>query len=218
VIDFAPERAVESIVEMAAVTATVSPQDDGDGVLRTFIDFADVFEFADGYHELSYEGILQMGDVATASAKAITNAAVSSTRVGRSVEAMAWAFEDMGKILDKEQLREILNESGTNGKSNARNLSSRTIDEKKKIERETLARVKGAVERIDDAVAYGLLRNEHLSTLPKLLSFDRFEFVTGCNPGKFEDAIELGWINERVVSNSVSQIHMILDAQLSAYL
>jgi hypothetical protein len=219
VIDFAPERAVESIVEMAAVTATVSDDEDAGGVLRTFVDFADVFEFAEGYRELDYGSILQFGDVATTSAKAITNAAVSSTRVGENAQALAWAFEDLERILNKEQLREVLNESGTNGAGNARNAAAqREADPEKKMIRETLARIKGAVERIDDVVVHGLLRDQHLSTLPKLLSYDRFERVTGCHPDMFQDAIDLGWINERVVSNSVSQVHMILEAQLAPVL
>ena len=219
VIDFAPERAVESIVEMAAVTATVSAEDEEASVLRTFVEFADVFEFAEGYRELNYESILQFGDIGTASAKAITSAAVSSTRVGKNAQALAWAFEDLEKALNREQVRETLNENGTEGSGNARNSSAqREADPEKKLIRETLARVKSAVERIDDAVVHGLLRDQHLSTLPKLLSYDRFERVTGCHPDMFQDAIDLGWINERVVSNSVSQVHMILDAQLSPVL
>ena len=204
VIDFAPERAVHSIVEMAAVTATVSDDEDANGVLRTFVDFADVFEFAEGYLKLNYEGVLQFGDVATASAKAITNAAVSATRVGNNWQMLAWAFENLEKISNKEQIREALNENGTKGSGNTRNsVAQREADPERKLIRNTLAKIKGAVERIDDVVVHGLLRNQHLSTLPKLLSYDRFERVTGCHPSMFEDAIELGWINERVVSNSV---------------
>jgi hypothetical protein len=219
VIDFAPERAVHSIVEMASVTATVSAEEDAAGVLRTFVDFADVFEFADGFRELNYEGILQFGDVATASAKAITNAAVSATRVGSNLQALAWAFSDLNKIANKEQLREILSENGTEGSSNAQNSVARGVtDEAKKLASQTLARVKAAVEQIDDVVVHGLLRGQHLSTLPTLLGYDRFEVVTGCHPDLFEAAIEAGWINERVVSNSVTQVHIILDAQLAAVL
>jgi hypothetical protein len=219
VIDFAPERAVHSIVEMASVTATVSAEEDAAGVLRTFVDFADVFEFAEGYRELNYEGILQFGDVATASAKAITNAAVSATRVGSNLQALAWAFSDLNKIANKEQLREILSENGTEGSSNAQNSVARGVtDEVKKLASQTLARVRAAVEQIDDVVVHGLLRGQHLSTLPMLLSYDRFEVVTGCHPDLFEAAIDAGWINERVVSNSVTQVHIILDAQLAAVL
>jgi hypothetical protein len=219
VIDFAPERAVHSIVEMASVTATVSAEEDAAGVLRTFVDFADVFEFADGYRELSYEGVLHFDSVATASAKAITNAAVSATRVGSNLEALAWAFSDHEKIANREQLQEILNENGTEGSSNAQNSGAGGVtDVAKKMARETLARVKAAVEQIDRVVVHGLLHGQHLSTLPTLLGYDRFEVVTGCHPDLFEAAIDAGWINERVVSNSVTQVHIVLDAQLAGVL
>lgn len=212
VIDFAPERAVCSIVEMASVTATVGDEG-GEGVLRTFVDFADVFEFADGYREMDYAALLQMGNVATASAKAITSAAVSACRVGSNVEALAWAFADLDKIEDKEMVREVLNMNGTEGSSNAQNTSTRQVtNAEKKMLKDTLKRVKGAVSKIDDVVWHGLLLDQHLSTLPKLLSYSRFEFITGCHPDLFRTAIETGWVNERVVSNSVSQAHMVLDS------
>ena len=218
VIDFAPERAVSSIVEMASVTATVS-NEDNEGVLRTFVDFADVFEFADGYREMDYGALLQLGDVATASAKAITNAAVSACRVGTDAEALAWAFSDLDKIEDKEMLNETLNANGTEGSSNVQNSPIRQqTDEEKKLLRETLARVKGAVSKIDDVVFTGLLMGEHLSTLPKLLSYDKFELFTGCHPDLFQTAIDTGWVNERVVSNSVSQVHMVLESTAAPYM
>jgi len=218
VIDFAPERAVSSIVEMASVTATVS-NEDNEGVLRTFVDFADVFEFADGYREMDYGALLQLGDVATASAKAITNAAVSACRVGTDAEALAWAFSDLDKIEDKEMLNETLNANGTESSSNVQNSPIRQqTDEEKKLLRETLARVKGAVSKIDDVVFTGLLMGEHLSTLPKLLSYDKFELFTGCHPDLFQTAIDTGWVNERVVSNSVSQVHMVLESTAAPYM
>jgi hypothetical protein len=206
---------VSSIVEMASVTATVGDEQ-GDGVLRTFVDFADVFEFADGYREMDYSALLQMGSVATASAKAITNAAVSACRPGKNVDALAWAFSDVEKAKNKVVIHNVLNESGTEGSSNAQNSGARRgVDEERKILRETLLRVKAAVERIDDVVVHGYLRGVHLSTLPELLSYERFERVTGCHPDLFELAISSGWINERVVSNSVTQVHTVLDAQLA---
>jgi hypothetical protein len=188
-------------------------------VLRTFVDFADVFEFADGYREMDYGALLQMGNVATASAKAITNAAVSACRVGRDVEALAWAFSDLVKIKDKEMLDEIFNANGTEGSSNVRNSPVRQqTDEEKKLLRETLARVKGAVDKIDEVVFTGLLTGEHLSTLPKLLSYEKFELFTGCHPDLFQTAIDTGWVNERVLSNSVSQVHMVLESTASPYM
>jgi hypothetical protein len=219
VIDFVPERTIQSIVEMGSVTATVGDEENEGNVLKTFLEFADVFEFNNGTRELSYEGILEFGNVATASAKAITNAAVSSTRVGTDWEAMMWAFSDLNKIENKEQVQLVLNENGTNREGNVQ--LTRTpgeVDQEAKAKRETLLRIKGAVERIDDVVVHGLLFDQHLSTLPKLLSYDQFEILTACHPDLFQAAIDSGWVNERVVSNSVSQVHMILDAKLSTVL
>jgi hypothetical protein len=219
VIDFVPERTIHSIVEMGSVTATVGDEESEGNVLKTFLEFADVFEFNNGTRELSYEGILEFGNVATASAKAITNAAVSSTRVGTDWEAMMWAFSDLNKIENKEQVQLVLNENGTNREGNVQ--LTRTpgeVDQEAKAKRETLLRIKGAVERIDDVVVHGLLFDQHLSTLPKLLSYDQFEILTACHPDLFQAAIDSGWVNERVVSNSVSQVHMILDAKLSTVL
>jgi hypothetical protein len=213
VIDFAPERAVSSIVEMASVTGTVSDEQDEGGVLRTFVDFADVFEFAEGYREMDYGSLLQLGNVATTSAKAITNAAVSACRVGTNAEALAWAFEGLDKLEDIDVIGETFNANDTAGSSNAQNQGTRAqSNEEKKLLRETLARVKGAVSKIDDVVLHGLLVGEHLSTLPQLLAYERFELVTGCHPDLFQTAIETGWVNERVVSNSVTQNHIVLEA------
>ena len=72
--------------------------------------------------------------------------------------------------------------------------------------------MKGAVSKIDDVVWHGLLFEQHLSTLPKLLSYERFESLTGCHPDLFRTAIDTGWVNERVVGNSVSQTHIVLDS------
>jgi hypothetical protein len=175
-----------------------------------------VFEFADGYREMDYGALLQLGNVATASAKAITNAAVSACRPGKNAEALAWAFSDLEKAKNKVVIHNVLNENGTEGTTNAQNAGAqREPDEEKKIRKETLLRIKAAVERIDDVVVHGYLRGQHLSTLPELLSYERFERVTGYHPDLFQTAIENGWINERVVSNSVTQVHTILDAQLA---
>jgi len=219
VIDFAPERAVCSLVEMGVATASVSPEEDDNGVLRTFVDFADVFEFAEGYRLLDYGDILQLGDIGVQSAKAVINAAVNATRVGSNAAGLAWGFEDVDKIQDKTQLRESLNGNYTNSEGNARNANGRgETDPQQKIIQETLKKVKGAVEKLDDVVVAGLLNGHHLSTLPKLLAYEKFEMHTRCHPDVFEDAIRFGWVNERVINRSVSQAHLILDAQLSEVL
>jgi hypothetical protein len=214
VIDFAPERALSSILEMSAVTATVGDEDT-DSVLRSFLEFADVFEFDNGYTELDYETVLQSVNVGVETAKALTNGVVSATRVGENLEAMAWAFSDLGKLTNRVEVDEVLNSNNTGSRGNVTQQSSlREVNEVKKLAKETLARVKTAVSKLDDVVVDGLVGNENLSTLPKLLRYEFFEEITGCHPDLFEAAVDNGWVNERVLVTAVSQIHLALSKQL----
>jgi len=214
VIDFAPERALSSILEMSAVTASVGDEDT-DSVLRSFLEFADIYEFDSGYTQLDYSTVLQSVNVGVETARALTNGVISATRVGGNLEALAWGFSDLDKLADKVEVSEMLNSNGTAGKGNAQLQSARVAgNDLAKLAKETLARVKTAVSKIDDVVVEGLLNNENLSTLPQLLRYDYFEDITGCHADLFEIAMENGWVNERVLVNAVSQIHLALSKQL----
>jgi hypothetical protein len=214
VIDFAPERALSSILEMSAVTASVGDEDT-DSVLRSFLEFADIYEFDNGYTQLDYSTVLQSVNVGVETARALTNGVISATRVGDNLEALAWGFSDLDKLADKVEVSEMLNSNGTAGKGNAQLQSARVAgNDLAKLAKETLARVKTAVSKIDDVVVDGLLNNENLSTLPQLLRYDYFEDITGCHADLFEIAMENGWVNERVLVNAVSQIHLALSKQL----
>ena len=214
VIDFAPERSLSSILEMSAVTASVGDEDT-DSVLRSFLEFADIYEFDNGYTQLDYETVLQSVNVGVETAKALTNGVVSATRVGSNLEALAWGFSDLDKMTNRVEVSELLNSNGTTGKGNVQlQRGDTTNNDLTKLAKETLARVKTAVSKIDDVVVDGLLGGENLSTLPKLLRYEFFEDITGCHADLFEVAINGGWVNERVLVNAVSQIHLALSKQL----
>ena len=116
-------------------------------------------------------------------------------------------------------LSEVLIENGTDSTSNDRNSPARAeTDKDKKLLKETLARVKAAVGKLDDVVLHAMLRGVHVSTLPQVLAYSEFESLTGCHPDLFDQAIVDGWINLRVTSNSVTQAHTMLDARLAPYL
>ena len=214
VIDFAPERALSSILEMSAVTASVGDEDT-DSVLRSFLEFADIYEFDSGYTQLDYSTVLQSVNVGVETARALTNGVISATRVGGNLEVLAWGFSDLDKLADKVEVSEMLNSNGTAGKGNAQLQSARVAgNDLAKLARETLARVKTAVSKIDDVVLREILYDNKISTLPQLLRCDSFERITGCHADLFEIAMENGWVNERVLVNAVSQIHLALSKQL----
>jgi hypothetical protein len=109
----------------------------------------------------------------------------------------------------------MLNFNGTAGKGNAQLQSARVAgNDLAKLARETLARVKTAVSKIDDVVLREILYDNKISTLPQLLRCDSFERITGCHADLFEIAMKNGWVNERVLVSAVSQIHLALSKQL----
>lgn len=201
---------------MCTVTATVSDEDN-ENLLRSFLEFADVYDFTDGYTILDYETVLDGVDVGVETARAHTNGIISSTRVGDKFEAIAWAFSDQEKLSNLVQVSESVNTSGLNGKGNVQ--TQRGINQggdSDKILKETLSRVKNAVSRIDDVIMVGLLKGDNLNTLPKLLRAEYFERQTKCHPDIFEMAIDCGWIDEKITVTAVGNIHLALDRQFSA--
>lgn len=213
VIDFAPERAVQSIVEMATVTANVTSEVDPECVLRSLLSFADVFEFASGFEWLDYNNVLNMASASVSSSKAVVNSAVAATTVGDNVDALMWMFEGKDCFGDMVQLRESLNDNGTNGKGNKvfdqdRGDSKENVQALKKL----LATIKAAVSKIDDVIAFELAGDVKISTLPQLLSAESFEMITDCHPDIMRAAMDAGWINERAVANATSQSYLYLSA------
>jgi hypothetical protein len=216
VVDFAPERALSSLLEMASATSAASGEADAESVLRSLLEFADVFEFASGYNELDYNTVLtqELGNIA--SAKAESRAAMSEVTAGDNLEAVAWALEGLERVKDEIRVAETLNSNDTNGNGNVqlqRGPISSNEDSKKL--KQAIAAVKAAVGKLDDVITYGLLDNVHLSTLPKLLAYDQFELYTGCDPQLFQFVIDSGWVNPQALNARVSRMHLSLSAALS---
>lgn len=219
VIDFAPERALSSLLEMASATAAVSGDSNPEDVMRSLLEFADVFEFADGYKELDYEGILNSELLGISSAKAEARAAMSEVTVGGNVDAIAWAFEGTNKVQDEVRVRETLNGSGMNGRGNIAidRVPGESNEEARKIQ-ETKKAVKAAVAKLDDVITYGLLHGVQLSTLPQLLSYEKFELYTGCSPDLFQDVIDSGWVNAASLNSRIARMYYSLNVTFGAVL
>lgn len=211
VIDFAPERALQSLLEMASATAAVSGEDNPEDVMRSLLEFADVFEFADGYRELDYASILNSELLGISSAKAESRAAMSEVGIGENVDAIAWALQGADKVQDEVRIRETLNGNGTNGRGNVAidRVVGEGNEEASKI-KEAQQAVKAAISKLDDVILDGLLYNVQLSTLPQLLAYDQFELYTGCSSDLFQYVIESGWINPQMLNSRVSRMYYAL--------
>jgi hypothetical protein len=216
VIDFAPERALSSLLEMASATSAASGEADAESVLRSLLEFADVFEFSNGYKELDYNTVLTQELGSISSAKAESRAAMSEVTVGDNLEAVAWALEGLERVKDEVRVAETLNSNDTNGNGNIQVQRGAALSsEDTKRAKQAVAAVKAAVGKLDDVITQGLLDDTHLSTLPKLLAYDKFELFTGCDPQLFQFVIDSGWVNPQSLNARVSRMHLSLSAALS---
>lgn len=210
VIDFAPQRAVQSILEMVTVTANVSQEVDPKSALQSFLDFADIFEFNNGYESINYESILKMASSSVSSAKAAINSAAAAITVGQNIEMMRWLFDGKDRVENLVQIREQINGNDTNGRGNKfveRN-GSRSTDSKEL--RILLEQIKAAIQKIDDVILFELKGNNPISSLPQLLEAESFELLTDCHPDTIRTAIDSGWVCERAIADATSQAHLYL--------
>jgi superfamily II DNA or RNA helicase len=213
VIDFVPERSLESILEMVSTTSAAQDDTRPDSAPRTFLEFADVFEFDNGLVQLDYEQLLSRGFLGATTAQAECRAAMQEVVVGDNLEVVAWAFEGLDKVKAETIVSETINENGTSGQGNLQlqRTNQLTSDEREKLRRETLAAVKAAIGKFGAVIANGLLYGKDLSTLPQLLSYDKFELYTGCSPHLIELVIDNNWYpNIQSLHQRISRIHFAL--------
>lgn len=219
VIDFAPERGLQSLLEMASVTAAVNGETNPEGALQTLLEFADVFEFNKGYAEVDYQTILNHGLLGLSSAKCESRAAMSEVTIGGNVDAIAWAVGGLEKVSNELLVSEDINQNGTNGNGNRQSdRGEANLDETSKKAKAALAAVKAAVGKLDDVVTDGLLYGHNITTLPQLLDYSEFELVTGCDPQVFQLVIDEGWVNAQSLNSRVGRIHLALSSTFNKYL
>jgi hypothetical protein len=219
VIDFAPERGLQSVLEMASTTSAANGEQNAESVMRTLLDFADVFEFNSSMSQLSYDQLITQGLLGVSSAKSEARSAMQEVTIGDNLQAIAWMVSGLEKVKNETLLSETVNTNGTNGQGNVQvQASPQGSNEESKVAKAAIAAVKAAVGKLDDVVTDGLLNGEDLSTLPKILSYSQFELFTGCDPQLFEYVVDSGWINPQSLNARVSRMHLALSGALAGAL
>jgi hypothetical protein len=218
VIDLAPERGIQSVLDMASATSAATGEENASSVLRSLVDFADVFEFNDGYRKLDYETILSQSVGNVASAKAESRAAMAEVTIGSNLEVVAAAFEGKDRVKPETLLSQVVNSNGTASGGNVQITRSGDPNSESAVRKAALSAIKAAIGKLDDVVADGLLFDDHLSTLPQVLSYEMFEAHTGCSQDLFKFVIESGWVNPCSLNSRISRIHMSLSAALQGAL
>jgi hypothetical protein len=214
VIDLVPERGIQSFVEMASAISAAKGETESDPVLKTLVEYADIYEFNEGFTQMTFEDLVQSGLGSVASAEAEVLAAQHEVIAGGSLEEM-YAIFGGGTGGRTVVFQAEINNNGTQGSSNVRLVGRRDSLGETDMAAEAKKGVKQAVRRVDDVIWGALLRGEHLDSLPKVLAYDKFSMCTGCSGEQFERAIETGWIpSAENLNRRINRIYNHLSAAL----
>ena len=214
VVDFSPEQAVNSVIEMVQAASESGEDETLVNPLRVLLDFADFHEFNDGFTKLDYESLIE---VATSnvevSVELLKRRAAWLGSYGEYSKKLAQAFAGVEGVKDEEVVNAVINANGTKNTGNLRinrNGSATPIDNMKLL----LRKVKGALQCLPSLVAVSTMAGKPVTTVFQMLSSPNLKLLTGVNRGGFEEALSNHWISERELSNVLLQTNLILDHSL----
>lgn len=209
VVDFMPEQAVRSIIEMVQITAEAEEESEPGDFLRLFLEYADTQEFSDGFKPLRYEELIGFAcDNPVEAISHLCQRAKRTVALGKFSSDLVELFQDASKVKAVETCRQSLNSNNTNDFSNQQ--IQRTGTEATKSELSDLfAKIEGTLNTIPSIVALHVL-DSPIFTVSQLLSSPYLESFTGVDRLGFERAIDTGWISKRALSGVVSEASLIL--------
>ena len=212
VIDFNPEQTVSSIVEMLQATSNADELEEPGNLLKTFLEFADINEFDDGFTTLGYEELLQITVKNPEEAiEGITRRASRLGRIGIYSDRFAILLSGATATKGVKVVDEVVNSNGTDDKGNQKITGEKresTANERKAA----LKLVKGACERIPAVVATHVFEGEAITSVFQLLASPHLEMMTGLSREGFETAVEDHWLSNRELSALVADSALKLEA------
>lgn len=212
VIDFAPERAVSAVVEMAQITATAEEETKPQAALRTLMDFADIHEFFDGFNQLDYHSVLE---IACEDIGELTSATRTVQRLlvqgDQFAEELIGALSGVSPAKDIEVLNETINQNGTNDRGNVQLQREESNPRKPNELKRLLAQLASVIGDIPQVIWSAALEGQELSTVPQLLAYPQFNTILGKYASEVVSlALKGNWINERALNSLVSRNFLFL--------
>jgi hypothetical protein len=210
VIDFNPEQAISSVISMVQAVADAEEISEPGNSLRTFLDFADTFEFADGFTTLNYEAILGIvGENLEGAIDSLKREATGLGTYGEYSDELVRAFNEATAVKDVTVLNVTLNANDTADDGNVR--VQRVAREASPKERENLLkRIKGALEFAPSVVATHHFEGVDITSIHQFLASPYLQTLTGVDRKGFDLAISAKWISARELSSLVSRTHLVL--------
>lgn len=212
VVDFAPEQALRSVIEMAQAAAEASETTEAGDALKKFLEFADVHEFDDGFTDVDYNSFLKLA--CSNPEEVVTELSRRASRAGSYGEysdrlaALLTGAQAIGNV---EVVSAEVNSNGTNNKGNVKR-EEVTRETTQSEMKQLLKQVKGALEAVPTVVYTHEVAGEPITTVFQLLASEYLTPLTGVNAEGFKTAMESGWIAERELSAITSHAALSFSA------
>lgn len=210
VIDFAPEQALSSVIDMVQVSADAEETTEPSNAIKRFLEFAEIQEFDNGFTDVDYDGFLQL--VCDQPEDAITYLTRNAQKLGSLGEYRAELAQALVGLSGLKTIKIVganVNANGTNNKGNSKVEQTKepTKDEMKAM----LAKFKGALSAVPAVISLHAI-NESITSVFQLLDSPYLEPMTGLDRKGFEVAMDAGWTCERELSALVAKAALIIDA------
>ena len=204
VIDFNPEQTLSSVLDMVQASNEAQENSEPSNLLKTFLEFADVHEFENGFRSVDYSRLLQLSCSDAADAiTLLTRKAAKLATYGEYSTEIASFFSESDPVKSSKIVDLALNSNNTANTGNTR-LSRNNAGVNTNVQKALLAKIKGALKTIPNVVAVHAIENP-INSFSQLLASPYLATVTGVSREGFEVAESSGWISKREVSALVSQ-------------
>ena len=210
VIDFSPEQALSSIIDMVQVSADAEEMTKPSNAIKRFLEFADIQEFDNGFTDIDYDGFLSL--VCDQPEDAITHLTRNAQKLGSLGEYRAELAQALAGLSELKAIKIVgadINSNDTNNKGNSK--VEQTKEPTKNEMKALLAKFKGALSAVPAVVSLHAV-DESITSVFQLLNSPYLEPMTGLDSKGFKVAIEAGWTNERELSALVAKSALIIDA------
>ena len=212
VIDFNSEQTLGSILELVQATNDAEGGSEPSNLLKTFLDFADVHEFEDGFQKVDYSRFLKLScSNATDSITLLNRKATKLSKQGKVSEVLSELTSNSWNSCRRSTQVGFarVNSNGTNNEGSLR-YGERKIPPSRESQ-VILQKITGALHSIPSLLAFHST-NKPISTYSQVMLSPNLEVFTGLNREGFELASDLGWFSKVEVSKFISNASLVIQS------
>jgi len=201
VIDFVPERCLESLRETFVASCDTSPEVSE----YNLVDYVCISEWSDGFTSLTQDQVNEILSADVGNAIRLVSGLVTSLDFNKLRDIdFNLEMEPVGSNLAKSV---VLNSNGANGKTNKKRVNELDKGEKDDIYQK-IETIQAILERIPLVLYHAVNSGEVMNNIDSVLGSSHYEPVTMDNEGIVNMALEYGVLSRKSLSKRISQAYV----------